>query len=135
LPFEKLVEELQPERDLSYTPIFQILFVLQNAPKQAFKLSGLTLTPYEIDSQVSKFDLVLTVRQTEPSLTGRIAYDTDLFAQSTITKMCRHFERLLGSIAACPDARLSGLDMLLEEEKSLLERTSAIDEFEQALSI
>lgn len=117
VPFEKLVEALRPERSLSHTPIFQALFVLQNAPIEPLKLSGLTLAPLEFDSGVSKFDLALFMEEKEEEFVGIWVYKTDLFDHATITRMLGHFEILLGSILAEPDARLSALEINTETER------------------
>lgn len=115
--FHKLVEALKPERSQSHTPLFQILFVLQNAPAEPLSLIGLTLSQVDFDRQMSKFDLALFIEETELGLVGNWVYRTDLFEAATVTRMTRHFETLLESIVAQPDARLSALDMLTESEK------------------
>jgi alpha-ketoglutarate-dependent taurine dioxygenase len=117
LPFSKLVEALQPERKLSQTPLFQVLFVLQNAPIPPVELPGLTLTPLEVDNGASKFDLVLFMQETEAGIIASWKYNADLFDSSTITKLSRYFETLLASIVAQPDARINTLDILTESEK------------------
>jgi len=117
VPFNKLVQALEPERSLSHTPLFQVLFVLQNLPAEALKLKGLTLSLLEFDSGTSKFDLALFMEETEQGIVGTWVYKTDLFEAATITRMTGHFETLLESIVAQPDARLSALEMLTEAEK------------------
>lgn len=117
IPFDKVVEAVKPERDMSYTPLFQILFVLQNASRQVFKLSGMTISLMKIDSGMAKFDLALFMNETKSGLTGTWVYNPDLFEESTITRLSGHFKTLLRSIVAHPDARLSALDMLTETEK------------------
>src|SRR5207245_1139841 len=79
LPFERLVEVLQPERDLRYTPLFQVMFALQNTPMPALDLAGLTISPVPISSQTAKFDLTLTMLETDQGLSGWFEYNTDLF--------------------------------------------------------
>src|SRR5205814_2303115 len=76
LPFEKLVEELQPQRDLSYTPLFQVMFALQNAPREALQLSGLTLSSLEVENQTAKFDLTLFIWEEGEGLSGALEYNT-----------------------------------------------------------
>jgi alpha-ketoglutarate-dependent taurine dioxygenase len=117
LPFEKLVEALRPERNLSHTPLFQVLFVLQNAPMPALELPDLTLTPLEIDNGTSKFNLALLMKETEQGLVATWNYNADLFDPTTITRISGHFETLLGSIVTQPDARINSLKMLTEAEK------------------
>ena len=117
LPFDKLVEELRPDRTLSQTPLFQVLFVMQNAPMPALEMAGLTLTPIEIDSGTAKFDLALFVSETERGIAGSWKYNSDLFDRETIAEMSNRFETLLGSIAAQPDSRLNTLEILTEAQK------------------
>jgi amino acid adenylation domain-containing protein len=120
LPFEKLVEELQPERSLSHSPLFQVMLDLQNAPMQALELQGLRLTPLEFDSQTAKFDLTLTMGEAETALSGLLEYNTDLFDAATIKRMIKNFQTLLYSIAANADERISRLPLLAEAEKRQL---------------
>ncbi|MDQ1610281.1 MAG: hypothetical protein QOG00_212 [Pyrinomonadaceae bacterium] len=132
-PFEKLVEELQPERSLSRHPLFQVVFSLENEPNQAIEFDGARLLPRKIETQTSKFDLFLQLNEEGDHLQGRLVYSSDLFEASTICYMLRHFDKLLQSVAADPDARLVELDMLLEEERALLGGAHEIDEFETNL--
>src|SRR5436853_1151963 len=89
LPFEKLVEELQPERDLSKQPLFQVMFILQTAPMPSLELQGLRITPIEPPTQVEKFDLTLTVMQIERVTRVKMQYNTDLFKEATIKRILR----------------------------------------------
>jgi amino acid adenylation domain-containing protein len=120
LPFEQLVQELQPDRVLSHTPLFQVMFVFQEPILQALELPNLTLQPLLADSGVAKFDLTLFVEDTEQGLTGAIEYNTDLFRPDTITRMLGHFQTLLASIVANPDQRLSELQLLTDAEQHQL---------------
>ncbi|MCF2150416.1 Non-ribosomal peptide synthetase [Desmonostoc muscorum LEGE 12446] len=121
LPFEMLVEALQPERDLSHTPLFQVMFVLQNAPMSQVELSGLTISHLPIESATAKFDLTLTMENTATGLVGAWEYNTDLFDGSTIERMTGHFVTLLEAIVENPKQRISQLPMLTEsEERQLL---------------
>jgi amino acid adenylation domain-containing protein len=117
LPFAKLVEALGTERNLNHTPLFQVLFVLQNAPMPSLELSGLTLTPIEVETGTAKFDLALFVEETEQGLIGTWNYSTDLFDASTIARMSGYLETLLNSIIAQPDTPIKALEMLSETEK------------------
>ncbi|MDF5714836.1 MAG: amino acid adenylation domain-containing protein [Rhizonema sp. NSF051] len=118
LPFEELVKALQPERNLrNISPLFQVLFVLQNAPMPPLELPGLTLSQLEVENKVARFDLALFLTETEQGILGKWQYNADLFAPITITRMASHFETLLNSIISQPDARLSNLEMLTEEER------------------
>lgn len=117
LPFEELVKALQPERNLSNTPpLFQVLFVLQNAPMPPLELPGLTLSLLEIEQKVARFDLALFITETEQGISGKWQYNSDLFDTTTITRMTGHFQTLLNSIISQPDARIGSLEMLTEAE-------------------
>ncbi|WP_442937947.1 amino acid adenylation domain-containing protein [Nostoc sp.] len=120
LPFEKLVEELQPQRSLSHTPLFQVMFVLQNAPMSALELPGLTLSPLESESGSAKFDLTLSIKKTAQRLVGSLEYNTDLFEKSTISRMVEHLQTLLSGIVGNPQQCLSNLPVLTQTEKALL---------------
>jgi amino acid adenylation domain-containing protein len=117
LPFEKLVEELQPQRDLSHMPLFQVMFALQSAPTPALEFVGLKLNFLEIESTTAKFDLTLSIENTEQGLKGSWEYNTDLFDAATIKAMVAHFQNLLSSIIADPEQRLSDLPLLSEAER------------------
>lgn len=117
LPFAKLVEVLRPERNSSHTPLFQVLFVLQNDPLPDLTLSGLTVNPVEINTEIARFDLVLFMEQTETGIIGRFNYNTDRFEAKGITQFCYHFETLIRSILKNPDTRIDTLELLGEAEK------------------
>ncbi|MBN3990706.1 MAG: amino acid adenylation domain-containing protein [Nostoc sp. NMS2] len=120
LPFEMLVEALQPERDLSHTPIFQVMFVLQNAPISEVELSGLTVSPLMSKGITAKFDLTLIMQNTATGLIGVWEYNTDLFDASTIKRMSNHFVTLLSAIVANPQQQISQLPLLTEVEQRQL---------------
>jgi amino acid adenylation domain-containing protein/non-ribosomal peptide synthase protein (TIGR01720 family) len=120
LPFEQLVEALQPERNLSHQPLFQVMFALQNAPMPALELPNLTLSSLEIESGTAKFDLTLSMEDTEQGLVGSLEYNTDLFHGTTISRMLGHFQTLLEGIVAEPDQRLSDLPLLTQPERQQL---------------
>ena len=103
LPFEKLVEELQPERTLSHSPLFQVMFHLQNAVTEELSLSGLSMRPLEVETQTAKFDLSLSMAESKEGLAGRFNYNTDLFDAASIERMAGHFECLLEAAVANPD--------------------------------
>lgn len=117
LPFAKLVEELQPERHLNQTPLFQVLFVLDNTPMSDLQLANLTMSWMDTPKRTAKFDLALFVGTREQGLLANWHYNTDLFDTSTIVRMSQHFETLLNSIVVQPDARIDALEMLTEAEK------------------
>ncbi|MDV2992591.1 MAG: Chondramide synthase cmdD [Chroococcidiopsis sp. SAG 2025] len=127
LPFEKLVEELHPERDLSRNPLFQVVFALQNAPMQPLELPGLMLNPLKFDVSTTRFDLELHLWECDrglnnlwegsvDGLSGFVAYNTDLFDASTIARMLAHFQILLEGIVTNPDTRIANLPVLSAAE-------------------
>jgi amino acid adenylation domain-containing protein len=116
LPFEKLVEELQPERNLSHTPLFQVMFGFQTIRKSSFSLPGLLTTPVEIDSGTAKFDLFLSLVEQDDVVQGSLTYNTDLFNDDTMTRMLDHFQTVLQVVADRPELRLSELRLLTERE-------------------
>ncbi|MCP6762148.1 MAG: amino acid adenylation domain-containing protein [Fischerella sp. CENA71] len=116
LPFEKLVEELQPERSLSHTPLFQVMFALQNAPIEKLELPNLTITPFKMESVTAKFDLTLLMEETEAGLTGELVYNKDLFDAATIRQMARHFQLLSEGIVTNPQERVGQLPLLNSAE-------------------
>ncbi|MDZ8093916.1 MAG: non-ribosomal peptide synthase/polyketide synthase [Nostoc sp. DedQUE05] len=120
LPFEMLVEALQPERDMSHTPLFQVMFVLQNTPMSEIELTGLTVSSLPIESSTAKFDLTLIMENTATGLVGWWEYNTDLFNSSTIERMTGHFVTMLEAIVANPQERISKLPILTESEQRQL---------------
>ena len=116
LPFEKLVEELQPERSLSYSPLFQVMFILQNAPNAGLEFKRLSVSPVRLDTETAKFDLTLSIHETPPGLSGALQYNTDLFDNATVTRMIGHFQILLKGIVADPDQRIADLPILTQAE-------------------
>ena len=120
LPFHQLLEVLQPKRNLSYQPLFQVQLVLQNAPIEALEVPGLIISPLDADSGTAKFDLVMSLTETEQGLEGWLDYSTDLFELDTINRMARHFQTLLENIIADPDQGLSNLPLLTEAEQRQL---------------
>ncbi|MBV9790644.1 MAG: amino acid adenylation domain-containing protein [Chloroflexi bacterium] len=120
LPFEKLVEELQLERDLSRSPLFQVMFVLQNVPAPALELSGIEVCPLEVPNQTAKYDLTLTLAEIGDRVTGTFEYNTDLFEPATIARMAGHFQTLLAAIVADPDRQIPELPLLGADERRLM---------------
>ncbi len=117
LPFELLVEALQPERDLRHTPLFQVMFVFQNAPTLAMEFQGLNLTPLPVESLTAKFDLTLSLENTDQGLLGELEYNTDLFDADTITRMVGHFQTLLAGIVTHQEQQVCELPLLTEQER------------------
>ncbi len=123
LPFETLVEELQPERDMSHSPLFQVMFVLNNAPVEKLELPDVELSVVEIENKTSKFDLILNVFEDENGLQCKIEYNTDLFEAATIERFSRHYQTLLKSIVQTPEERIGHLAILDATEKEELLHT------------
>ncbi|HSF42279.1 MAG TPA: amino acid adenylation domain-containing protein, partial [Thermoanaerobaculia bacterium] len=121
LPFEKLVEALQPERSLAHTPVFQAMLVLQNAPVGAVDLPGLTLLPMAVETGTSRFDLLLSLGEAGGGLLGNLEYNRDLFDPATVRRLLVHLQALAGAAAEAPGARISELPLLpLAERQQLL---------------
>ena len=117
LPFEKLVQELQPERDQSRNPLFQVMFVLQNATRPFTGIPSLRIEPMEVTTTRSPFDLSLFLRERAGKYIGHIEYSTDLFNRDRIDRMASHFQTLLGAIVADPDQPIATLPILTEAER------------------
>ena len=123
VPFEKLVDELNPPRDLARTPLFQVMLMLLNAPGKAMDLPGLKLQPVSVDSRTSKVEITFYLTdRTDPSdpsdaISGFIEYNTDLFDRSTIERLIDHYVRLLETVTARPEVRLSELSLLSDNER------------------
>ncbi|HEV2845916.1 MAG TPA: amino acid adenylation domain-containing protein, partial [Thermoanaerobaculia bacterium] len=122
LPFEKLVEELQPERSLAHSPLFQVMLVLQEAAATALDLPGLSLRAEERPHEISKFDLTLTVDDTPAGLFCQWRYNVELFDAATIDRMAERFRILVDGIAADPARPLSALPLLEAAERQQLLR-------------
>ena len=123
LPFVKLVEELHPERALSHNPLVQVMFILQNAPKQELQLPGLTLSHEDVDNHTAQLDLIVSMWEEGERLTGYAHFDTDLFDVSTIERMLGHFEVLLEQVASRPTIRLSRLSIVTQVERDQILRS------------
>ncbi|VEP16805.1 Amino acid adenylation domain protein [Hyella patelloides LEGE 07179] len=136
LPFEKLVEELKPERTLSHSPVFQTMFILQNFPLPKLSMSGLDISILEPDNSTAKFDLTLEIREVNPELTtaleynrqqgiedgliGTLEYNIDLFDAATISRMAEHFQILLEAIVTNPHQPVNQLPILTAAEQNKL---------------
>ncbi|MEG4277791.1 amino acid adenylation domain-containing protein [Microcoleus sp. MON1_C1] len=136
LPFEKLVEELHPDRALNQNPLFQVAFALQNAPGNRLELPELTLSPQQLDVGTARFDLEFHLWERSPNssgsnqspsnklwvdssegISGMVIYSADLFDEATITRMLGHFQTLLESIVANPEQRIANLQYLSAKER------------------
>ena len=125
IPFERLVDELQAERDLSHHSLVQVMFVLQNAPQGKIVLSGLDISPFRIRSNQAKFDLTLSVAEGESGMTIALGYNTDLFTPSSMEQMLAHFRLLLESIrraSGAPAVTSNFLDRARVESAEAVER-------------
>ena len=120
LPFEMLVESLQPERNMSYTPLFQVMFGLDNEIVDSIDLEGIKATRQPLEFKTSKFDLSLSIQVKEAGLTAIWEYNTDLFDKSTIERLSGHFVNLLTGIIANPEQTVSQLPLLTESERNQL---------------
>jgi amino acid adenylation domain-containing protein/non-ribosomal peptide synthase protein (TIGR01720 family) len=120
LPYEMLVEDLHAERDLSRTPVFQVLFVLQNAPAEVLELPGLRLSVVNVGTGASKFDWTLSLNESAGGLDGWIEYASDLFDTGTLDRFVGHLEILLGGLLENPARRLSDLPLLSVGERAEL---------------
>jgi hypothetical protein len=116
LPFEKVVEELEPERTMSHEPLFQVMLVLQNAIRGPRDVSGLSISSEPIKLGTAKFDVTLTLGEVQGSLEGWIEYATDLFESLRIERMIGHLSRLLEGFAANRESRVMDLGLLSKEE-------------------
>jgi amino acid adenylation domain-containing protein len=115
LPFERLVEELKPPRDLGRNPLFQAAFTFDGSPPQDLKLARLDIQPLEIEGRPTRFDLVVALREIGQGLAGAIQYNADLFNAARVARMREHFLTLLERVVAEPDAKLSELRAGLDE--------------------
>jgi amino acid adenylation domain-containing protein len=122
IPFEDLVEDLQPERSLGHQPICQVMFALQNAPISALTLPGVAVSVQDFSGDTAKFDLTLTMAETPGRLAGAFEYSTDLFDPATIRRMAGHFETLLAAALEAPGTPVSEMTLLGPEETELVLR-------------
>ena len=120
LPLEKLVEQLNPERNLSHSPLFQVMFVLQNTPAGERDLPGVTLSQLKLESSTTKFDLSVAMSEQSDGIKGTLEYSTDLFDEATIIRLGDHFLMLLEGIVATPEQYVSDLPILTKLEKRQL---------------
>jgi amino acid adenylation domain-containing protein len=117
LPFERLVEELHPQRDLSRSPVFQVSFIYQNIPMPDFEVAGLRVAPLAVESSTARFDLELQLFERADGLSGFFEYNRDLFDASTIDGLARRLRRLVEAVVADPDRGIAELPLLSEEER------------------
>jgi acyl carrier protein len=134
LPFERLVEELQPERDMGHTSLFQVMFVLQSAPREVEELAAVEMTNFNSQQTTAKFDLTLSLVETGDRIAGSLEYNTDLFDAATIARMAGYLQNILESIVTQPDALVDDLELLSEQEHALLLEEISIQEFDESFS-
>ncbi len=120
LPFEKLVEEIAPERTLSYSPVFQVLFALQNVPARAVSVDQLRLTANTVENKTAKFDLTLVAHELGERVGGVLEYNTDLFDETTVRRLLDRFQALLQDIVERPEQCMSDLSAATAGERAAL---------------
>jgi non-ribosomal peptide synthetase component F len=130
LPFERIVEELQPERSKERAPLFQVMFDFQNAPVEPLDMPGLRVVPFEIESKRSKFDLTCFMWEAGEYFAGSIEYSTELFERPTITRMCDDFQTILNDVVADPGKPISSYLLMAESpaERVLDDFMGSLDE-------
>jgi amino acid adenylation domain-containing protein len=117
VPFEMLVEALEPRRALSHSPLFQVMFTMGDTSAGELRLPGLALSQVPVKRATSTFDLTLSLSPGPEGLQGTLEYNADLFDEATVARMAGHFRTLLAAIAADPDRRVSALALMGEEER------------------
>ena len=120
VPFEKLVDELQPERDLSRSPLFQVKLVLQNAPSSTLQMGDLRLRSTAGEGHTSKYDLLLELSEGDGDLGGALTYSTDLFDRATVVRLLEHYRQLLRGVIATPELPLAHVSILSAAERDQL---------------
>ncbi|NLG49703.1 MAG: amino acid adenylation domain-containing protein, partial [Chloroflexi bacterium] len=118
VPFEMVVDAVQPQRDMSHSPLFQAMLVVENASNRAIRMPGLTLEALEADPGTAKFDITLTVAQEPDGLRGAWEYNTDLFEAATVERMARQFGQLLAGLVAAPDRAVDAVPLLTAAERA-----------------
>jgi len=125
LPFEQVVEELQPERDLSRNPLVQVTFQLLNTLVPPLTLNGLQVSPYWKERTTTQFDLSVTMTETAEGLSGVMVYSTDLFKEETIQRLIEHYRTVLTGVAMQPTRRLDEISLLSAREQQQMQQWSA----------
>jgi amino acid adenylation domain-containing protein len=120
VPFEKIVDELQLERSLSHTPLFQVVFALHNTPAQAIDLPDLKLTSLDVQRRSAKFDILFELFERNSNISGSLEYCTDLFDDTTITRLLDHYRRLLSAVVEDPAQKILDLPLLSDAEQRQL---------------
>ncbi|HEX5706967.1 MAG TPA: amino acid adenylation domain-containing protein, partial [Pyrinomonadaceae bacterium] len=125
LPIEKLVETLRPQRDLSYSPLFQVMFTFQGE-RLPLELHELTVSPLHVHGRTANFDLSLTMMESRGGLIGSMEYNSDLFEAATVERMLETFKRLLAEVVARPDGRVATLPLLAERDRRQMLAASGV---------
>ena len=123
LPFEQLVEVLQPGRDMSHSPLFQVAFILQNVPLDTIELRGVTIHPFEAEQQSAKYDLSFYCVETAEGVILSIEYNTDLFNDATIERMKSHYRNILDQMVNDPKQKVSNVNYISDKEQELMHTT------------
>jgi non-ribosomal peptide synthetase component F len=126
MPFEKLVEELGEERETSRHPIFQVMFGMTNTPLPALEVPGLNIVPFKVEIETSKVDLAVNVSEKGPTFVTSFVYNTDLFDESTITRMMDHYRNLMREAVADPNLRLIDIPVSADESKMFIGYTNTV---------
>lgn len=128
VPFEQLVEAVEPERSPGHAPLCQVFFTLQNQPPTSLDLPGLRLQAFDEKNGTAKFDLTLEMISVENRLEGNVEYSLDLFKPETIQRLTQHYQTLLRDVAAQPDVEITRVELLLEAERhTMLEEWNATE--------
>lgn len=122
LPFEELVDELQPERNFNRNPLFQAMFILQNTPRAELHLGEIKLRPFDVANPTARFDLTLSLAEKSAGLQGWLSYNTELFEPATVTRIIGHYCMLLQRIVEQPEQRVSEISLFTEAELSQLQK-------------
>ena len=116
LPFEKVVDAIQPERDVAHTPLFQVMFILQNLPVGPQQASDITIEPLAVENGLSQFELTLSLKEVDKAFEGNLEYNTDLFKESTMRRFIQHYLRMVEAVVSNPQLTLKQLSLFSEEE-------------------
>src|SRR5499427_8065680 len=117
-PFEKLVEEINPDRDLSRSPLFQVMMTIENARKEKLEIRGLKLSEVGQETEAANFELMLMLEESKAGTTGVLEYSLDLYEGETIRRMARHYEKVLEEVARDPEQLIGEIELMSEGEKA-----------------
>ena len=120
VPFEAIVEQLQPQRDLSRTPLFQVMFAYETSAPDKLNLEGVEASAFEVGAETAKFDLTIFLHEQDGKILGRIEYSTDLFEEQTVDRLVRHYENLLRSATSDTSLYIGELPLMDQPELELV---------------